>query len=108
MISIRFPMTRERTGRRTGPRYRRVVDRTGIFGAAFCAATSIKLSMSEREHAKEGRQVQIYRLGMRIHALWARVFAGQIDQQDPRLEAAMAERTALIRSFCADAERQAA
>lgn len=108
MISIRFPMTRERTGRRTGPRYRRVVDRTGLFGAAFCAATSVGMALREREHAKDGSHVRIHRLGMRIHALWARVFAGQIDSHDPRLDVAMTERTALIHGFCAEAERSAA
>lgn len=108
MSSIRFPMTRERTGRRYGPRYRRVVDVTGLIGSAACAARSINMAMRYRdEHQQTQRPLdqlmlanRIARLGMRVMAIWARVFAGQIDQHDPRLDAANNERTRLVQLYC--------
>lgn len=115
-MSIRFPMIRERTGRRTGPRYRRVVDCSGLSGAAFCAAKSINLALMYRSNQQpvclppERRQIaeRIARLGMRVMALWARVFVGQVDQHDPRLVSAETERVSLVRAYCAESERSAA
>jgi hypothetical protein len=110
-MPIRYPMTRERTGRRTGPRYRRVVDVSGLHGAAACSARSINMAMRYRDQARAERSpasAEIARLGMRVMALWARTFAGQIDQHDPRLDAANDERTRLIQAYCQAAERSAA
>lgn len=115
-MTIRFPLTRERTGRRTGPRYRRVIDRTGLFGSAACAARSIDMAMRYRDEQQpahlsdEQRQfrTRIARLGMRVMALWARVFAGQIDQHDPRLDEAINARERAVREYCYAAEGRAA
>lgn len=115
-MNIRFSFTRERTGRRTGPRFRRVVDCSGLHGAALCSAKMVSLAMMYRDQVQatweqpERRElaVRIARLGMRVQALWARVFAGQIDQHDPRLDAASDERVELVRLYCQDAERSAA
>ena len=106
--SIRFPMKKESTGRRTGKRYRLVVDKTGLFGARSCAASMINSALIDREAAKDDLRmgamnfVRFHRLGMRLDALWARVFAGQIDQHDPRLDAVSAERTAIAASWSAN------
>jgi hypothetical protein len=95
-------MTRERTGYRRGPRYRRVVDKSGLDGARFCAASMINSALLYRDAAPHPRPEfnKADRLGMRLMALWARVFAGQIDGNDPRLDATQAERTALITAVC--------
>ena len=101
-ISIKFPMRKERTGRRTGPRFRLVPDKAGLHGAAFCAAGMVGLALSHRERrpyssaSDTPRFHRIERLQMRLAALWARVFAGQIDQHDPRLDAAQGQISALI------------
>lgn len=107
-MTIRFPMTRERTGRRTGPRFRRVVDCAGLNGAKLCAAKMLNLAMMYRDEVPASwvpadhrpLQLRIARLGMRVQALWARVFAGQIDQHDPRLDVANDERSRLVREYC--------
>jgi hypothetical protein len=96
--SIKFPMTRERTGYRRGPRFRRVVDKTGLDGARFCAASMINSAMLYRDAVPHLRPEfnQVDRLHMRVSALWARVFAGQIDQHDPRIDAASKQASALV------------
>jgi hypothetical protein len=115
-MTIRFQMTRERTGRRTGPRFRRVVDCEGLSGAKLCAAKMLNLALMYRDQALPAWEhparrriaLRIARLGMRVQALWARVFAGQIDQHDPRLDAANDERSRLVREYCSESERSAA
>lgn len=115
-MTIRFPLTRERTGRRTGPRYRRVIDAAGLYGSAACAARSINMAMRYRDerpasyHTAESRQiaVRIARLGMRVMALWARVFAGQIDQHDSRLDEANNARERAVREYRYAGEGRAA
>ena len=114
-MTIRFPTTRERTGRRTGPRYRRVIDRTGLTGSALCAARMLSLAMLYRDEShthviqeRRAQAVRIARLGMRIQALWARVFARQIDQHDPRLDEASNARERAVREYCHACEGRAA
>ncbi|MBA4136745.1 MAG: hypothetical protein C0518_05460 [Opitutus sp.] len=104
VYSIRFPMTKERTGYRRGPRFRRVVDSTGLGGAPFCAARMINSAMLYRDAAPHARAElnKADRLGMRVSALWARVFAGQIENDDPRIEAAQRERHELITAVAGD------
>lgn len=105
-FSIRFPLIveRSRSGRRV---FRRLVaDKTGLRGAKYCAAGMITCALSHRDtrHSQFPALVEthrkIARLGMRESALWARVFARQIDQHDPRLAAASAQRHALVIAFC--------
>jgi hypothetical protein len=103
--SIRFPLIKERTrfGRRVSIRL--VADKTGLQGARFCAAGMITMALSYRAEAARVIPVQqdihrrISRLGMRSCALWARVFAGQIDQHDPRIDAAQNERSVLVQQL---------
>lgn len=102
-ISIKFPMTKLRTGSRTGPRFVLRPDKTGLHGAAACAAGMVTLAMSRRdslparyEDAVAYRRRQ--RLQMRLAALWARSFAGQIAADDPRLDATQAEVNASLRA----------
>lgn len=110
--SIRFPFTRERTGYRRGPRFRRVVDCSALSGARFCAAKMINCAILYRDAppapfltaSRTALNIRICRLGMRCDALWARVFAGQIDQHDPRIDAAYKERHALAQELCARTE----
>jgi hypothetical protein len=106
-FSIRFPLVieRSRVGRRV---FRRLVaDKTGLRGAQYCAAGMITCALGHRDtrHSQFPDLVETYRkiarLGMRESALWARVFARQIDQHDPRLDAVAAERRRLVQEFCA-------
>ena len=114
--SLRFPLIRQRTGLRMGPRYRRVVDTSSLYGAARCVASMLNAAMRSRDEspmvarfapADAIRRQQLHlraaRLSMRLSALWARVFAGQIRDDDPRLADAMAARSALVREICATA-----
>ena len=116
MSALRFPLIRQRTGRRMGPRYRRVVDTSHLHGAGRCAASMINAAMCYRDEAplisrfapaaairRQQLHLRVARLGMRMSALWARVFAGQLRDDDPRLTAAMAARSALVREICATA-----
>lgn len=100
--SIRFPLKKERCSydRR---RWRRVVDKSGLDGARFCAAGMVNgalLYRAEANGAATALRQKIARLGMRADALWARVFAGQIDQHDARLDAASQERGRLVDQLC--------
>lgn len=114
--SLRFPLIRQRTGLRMGPRYRRVVDTSSLYGAARCVASMLNAAMRSRDEvplvprfapASEIRRQQLHRrvarMSMRLSALWARVFAGQLRDDDPRLTATMAARSALVREICATA-----
>lgn len=114
-MTIRFPLTRERTGRRTGPRYRLVIDRTGLTGSADCAARMIGLAMMYRDQRhsavspeRRAQAVRIARLGMRIQSLWARVFVQQISQHDPRLDQVSTARERAVREYCYAGEGRAA
>lgn len=107
MITIKFPMIKERTGYRRGPRYVIRPDRTGLYGAAFCAASMISKALSHREWAPyvgtrdEPARARIERLNMRRASLWARCFAGQIDTEDPRLDAVQIQLTDAVAAYCA-------
>lgn len=111
-ITIKFAMVRVRTGYRKGPRYRRVVDCTALSGARYCAAKMINGAILYRDQSpakfcdEEGAVLfrRIARLGMRNDALWARVFAGQIDQHDPRIDQVMQARRELVNRFRAPAD----
>ena len=109
-ISIRFAMIKEPTGNRRGPRFRRVPDKSRLHGAASCAAGMIAIAIRRRdlaltvpEYREPAYRVldrQINRAVMRTSALWARVFAGQIDQHAPRLDESQNRHTALVREIC--------
>lgn len=106
IYSIRFPLVKERTGNKRGPRFRLVPDKHNLTSARACAAGMVTASIHRRDiarkHAQEAlrwaemgdlRQANIERLNaererqtMRSHALWARVFAGHIEDHDARLE----------------------
>ena len=104
VYSIRFPMAREKTGLRRGPRFRRVPDRAGLFGARSLAASMVGSAMLHRERAgreADQRLVRWQRATMRLKALWARVWAGQIDQHDPRIDAAANEAHRQVAEYCA-------
>jgi hypothetical protein len=101
--SIRFPLITERTrvGRKVFKRLK--VDQTGLHGARFCAAGMVSSALLYRDAApsqfpeRAALYLRINRLGMRQSALWARLFAGQIKDNDPRLAAVDAERGELVR-----------
>lgn len=109
-LSIRFPFTREKTGNRRGPRFRRVVDCDLVSKtqspSAACAVRMISSAMRyqrcwliERDNTTLDRG-RIARLQMREMALWARLFARQISKDDPRLEAARAASHAAVQAYC--------
>lgn len=116
-LSIRFPMVKEKTGNRRGPRFRRVPDESKLHGAARCAAGMIHCAIRKRELARAplwcggndtARASQrIDRASMRLHSLWARLFARQITQDDPRLALAQAHFKALVDEFCRPSEAAA-
>ena len=102
-ISIRFPMTREKTGNRRGRRFRRVPDTANLHGAAGCAARMICIAIRKREawqtsmeHLRTaklwGKQdiawlqpcVELDAHSVRESAFWARRFAKSIPDTDPR------------------------
>jgi hypothetical protein len=96
-------MTKERTGKRTGPRFRLVVDKTGLWGARACAAGMVNSAISYRRSAEgvtDPRHRAFYRASMRTMALWARIFAGHIEQDDARIAEAQAESTRRCREYC--------
>ena len=110
-LSLRFPMTRERTGNRRGPRFRRIPDKTGLSGAAACTAGMIIAAIHRREslHSRSPEPTlrRFARLQMRGHALWARIFAGQVSQDDPRVERVRNEIAALVTDFCGTSQAAA-
>ena len=95
-------MVKVRTGLRTGPRFIRRPDKARLHGAAFCAASMISKALSHRDWTPytpaldESHRGRIERLNMRLASLWARVFAGQIDAHDPRLDAMQAQVSAIF------------
>lgn len=101
-------MVKEKTGHRRGPRFRRVPDKSKLSGAARCAAGMVECAMRKRDaslrldawHKDPSGAQLIDRAAMRSHALWARLFAGQIADNDPRLAAAQARHTELVRTYC--------
>ena len=113
MPSLRYPLIRQRTGRRIGPRYRLAIDTATLHGAARCVGSMLNAAMRSRDESpmvsrfappdairRQQLHLRVTRLSMRLHALWARVFAGQIRDDDPRLAAACATRAALVRELC--------
>lgn len=104
MSTLRFPLRRVRVPHARPVRYWQQIDTTALHGAAKCIAGMLNCSLRARDEqprslASAGEQAmyrRIDRLGMRAHALWARVLAGQLDAGDPRIGAAMDERHQLI------------
>lgn len=110
VYSIRFPMVRERTGYRRGPRFRRVPDPSSLSGARGCACRMVRVAMMDRDsaaRATDPEHARWHRATMRANALWARLFAGQIAEDDPRMEAARAACAEFRRRFAARMERAA-
>ncbi len=100
VTTIKFPLRRADRSRRSP----RVPDKTGLHGAAACAAGMITCAVVKREAAGRERSPLLRRLdraGMRHAALMARLFAGQIADADPRLDAAEAERRSLLANLLA-------
>lgn len=104
MYSIRFPLVivKTRIGRHI---YRALeADKTGLHGARLCAAGMITSAIHYRDRAaiiisQAELSDRIAKLGMRHSALWARVFAGQISGDDPRLDSVMEERRRLMKEL---------
>lgn len=99
--SISFPIVKERIpwDRR---RFRKTVSQDGLFGARACAARMVSSAMRERDSAMKGDSWStMHRHRMRSYALWARVFAGQLDQHDPRIDRAVGAASAIVRERCA-------
>lgn len=111
-LSLHYPMIREATGNRRGPRFRRVPDRSGLRGAALCVAGMVTCAIRKRDLARQPLwasevavvSARVDRVVMRSHALWARVFAGQIRNDDPRLIEAEALSKRLVAELCAKTE----
>ena len=105
VYSIRFPLVKEPTRARTGPRFHRVPDKKGLDGALACAAGMVSIAVSYRDglhlHAGNPESLRVERLGMRTAALWARVFAGHIKSDDPRLVSATTEKRRLVQAMIA-------
>ena len=107
MRSIRFPMSRVRVPHAKPARYWQQIDTDRLTGAAKCIAGMLNCALRDRDEqprstapaAERALRRRIARLGMRAHALWARVFAGQLDAGDPRIAAALDERHQLIRQL---------
>jgi hypothetical protein len=90
--SIRFPMKREKTGARRGPRFRMVPDDRNLYGARGCVAGMVKTAIHKRDWAKQETDPELARLNraqMRSHALWARIFAGHMDADSPLVQEAI-------------------
>lgn len=79
--TIKFRPVRERRGRC----WVRTVSADQPTAAGRCAANMIRCAIATRESTLWGGH-PAQRLIMRKDALWARVFAGQVDQHDPRLD----------------------
>lgn len=112
--SIKFPMRKERTGNRRGPRFVLRPDPTGLDGSAFCANRMISLAMDARDEARgigtwakacprtdrlADLTKRIAKWRMRYSALMARLFVNHIDKDDPRLVAIHAEHEAHMREL---------
>lgn len=103
VYGIRFAMTKERTGNRRGPRFRIVPDESGLFGARKLAAGMVRTALGYRDSWKSETHpmlVKMRRAQMRQMALWARVWAGQIDQDDARIDAAARKSHACCVAYC--------
>lgn len=111
-LSIRFPLRKVAISPRPvrGPRTEIIPDDTGLWGRAKCAAGMITAAIHRRQRAerdarfggpvlREMQAVRFARLQMRSHALWARVFARQISDADPRLSQLKREVDALVASW---------
>ncbi len=104
MKSIRLPLRRVRVPHAKPARYWQQIDTDRLTGAAKCIAGMLNCALRDRDEqprstapaAERALRRRIARLGMRAHALWARVFAGQLDAGDPRIAAALDERHQLI------------
>ena len=79
LFSIRFRPVRERHGRC----WRKTVSADQPTAAARCAANMVRCAIATRDSTLWGGH-PAQRLMMREQALWARVFAQQIPQDDPR------------------------
>lgn len=97
-------MSRVRVPHAKPARYWQQIDTDRLTGAAKCIAGMLNCALRDRDEqprstapaAERALRRRIARLGMRAHALWARVFAGQIEAGDPRIAAALDERHQLI------------
>jgi len=91
---IRFPLVKEPTKWRRGPRFFRVPDQSGLYGARGCAAGMIAVAVHKRDLARfqetDPLNIAFVRASMRTSALWARVFAGHMEAKDPRVVEAQA------------------
>jgi len=90
---IHFPLVRERTGYRRGPRFRWVPNDKPLSGAQGCSAGMIKCAILSRDSAKSEGDPQVaraHRAQMRTYALWARIFAGHMENDAPLVSAAVA------------------
>lgn len=115
---IRFPLVKVaiEPRPRTGPRTEIVPDKTGLHGARACIAGMVTAAIHRRAVAEKAlraaarhEQFSDYRAAniariearnareqMRSHALWARVFAQHINDNDPRLEEISARQMAKL------------
>lgn len=90
-LSLRAPLVREKTGWRTGQRYHLVPKVDGASGAHKCALHAVAAAIHRRDFARRMEspaEKRFHRATMRVLALWARIFAGHINQNDTRLEEA--------------------
>ena len=103
--SIRFPLIKERIkhARRGEKRFRFVPDKSKLSGARSCAAGCISSAILYRgswmSQSTSDTIRRMNRLGMRAMALWARVFASQIDANDNRLKEVEGERIRLAQTL---------
>lgn len=107
MKSVRFPLIRVPIPHTRPRRHWQQIDTDRLTGAEQCVANMLNCALRYREEqprsmapaSKRVMHRRIARLNMRVHALWARVFAGHIDSGDPRIDAALDERHQLIRQL---------
>ena len=94
IYGIRFPLIKERTGNRRGPRFRLVPDETGLEGAKACAVRMLRCAIHARDGGRtesDAEFARYRRAQMRSHALWARVFAGHFEAGSEKVVAAQSE-----------------
>lgn len=104
MSTLRFPLRRVRVPHTMPRRYWQQIDTAALPAREKCVAGMLNCALRDRDEqprsmtpaAELAIHRRIARLGMRAHALWARVFAGQLDAGDPRIAAALDERHQLI------------